>query len=74
MGWSIILLKYSIAGGVVNALHVWKGKVLQQLQMHPCIHRSYNKVTITLSKTAPDRRRNSFAIFFLVISAFRTVL
>ena len=45
MYWSIILLKYSIADGVVNALHVRKDKVLQQFEVHPCIHQFHNKGT-----------------------------
>ena len=43
MYWSITLLKYSIADGVVNALHDRKDKVFQKLEVHPCIHRFHNK-------------------------------
>ena len=49
-------------------MHDWKDKILQQLEVHPCIHRFHNKGTespsISPPKTAPDRHRNPFALFF----------
>ena len=45
MHWRIILLKYSVADSVVNALHDRKDKVLQPLEAHSCIHRFHNKGT-----------------------------
>ena len=68
MYWSIILLKYSIADGVVNALHDREDKILQQHKVYPYIHRFHNKGTESPSifppKTAPGHHRNTFALFF----------
>ena len=68
MYWSIILLRYSIADGVINMLHDRKDKVLQQLEVDSCIHRFHNKgtesPTIFPPKTAPNHHRHPFALFF----------
>ena len=70
MYWSVILLKYSIAGGVVGALRDREDKVLQQLEVGYTLAftdftaKGQKAPRFPPKKTAPDHHRNPFALFF----------
>ena len=65
MHWSIILQKYGVADGVVNALQDRKDKVLQQLEVHPCIRRFHHKGTDgSSSQNGPRPSRKLLCPFF----------